>query len=61
MTKQAINRTYEIMGMDQALKMAVDTSVEIESIETDLRREFNRILREEGMQAALQWREDRLK
>ncbi|MFT5111055.1 MAG: enoyl-CoA hydratase [Parasphingorhabdus sp.] len=61
MTKQAINRTYEIMGMSQALKMGVDTSVEIESIETELRREFNRILREQGMQAALSWREERLR
>jgi len=48
------------MGLNQALDMGVDTAVEIESIETDLRREFNRMLREEGMQAALAWREGRL-
>jgi enoyl-CoA hydratase len=61
LTKRAINRSYEIMGLQQALDMGVDTAVEIESIETDLRREFNRILREQGMQAALAWRENRLK
>ena len=61
LTKQAINRSYEIMGLNQALDMGVDTSVQIESIETDLRREFNRRLRDEGMRAALAWREARLK
>ena len=60
LTKQAINRTYEIMGLKQALDMGVDTSVQIESIETDLRREFNRAFREEGLKAALAWREARL-
>jgi enoyl-CoA hydratase len=61
LTKQAINRTYEFMGMHQALAMGVDTSVEIETLETDLRREFNRVFRADGLKAAIQWREDRLK
>jgi enoyl-CoA hydratase len=60
MTKQAINQSYEIMGLSRALRMGADTSVKIETLETDLRREFNRILREQGMQAALAWREARL-
>ncbi len=60
MTKRAINRSYEIMGMNQALEMGVDTSVQIESIETDLRREFNRIAGKDGLKAALAWREERL-
>jgi enoyl-CoA hydratase len=61
LTKQAINRTYEIMGLNQALAMGVDTSVLIESIETPLRKKFNEILREQGLKAALAWREERLK
>jgi enoyl-CoA hydratase len=61
LTKQAINRSYEIMGLDQALAMGVDTSVIIESIETPLRQKFNEILRDEGLKAALAWREERLK
>ena len=61
LTKQAINRSYEIMGLNQALDMGVDTSVQIESIETPLRRKFNQILRSDGLKAALVWREDRLK
>lgn len=60
MTKQAINRTYEMMGLNQALAMGVDTSVQIESIETDLRREFNAVFKEQGLKAALAWREARL-
>jgi enoyl-CoA hydratase len=60
MTKRAINQTYEIMGLSSALRMGADTSVEIETLETELRREFNRILREQGMKAALAWREARL-
>ena len=61
MTKQAINQTYEIMGMGEALKMAADTSVKIETLETPLRRQFNQILREQGLKQALAWREERLK
>jgi len=60
LTKQALNRSYEIMGMNQALQMGVDTSVKIETLETRLRKEFNRILRSEGLKAALSWGEERL-
>ena len=59
-TKQAINKTYDIMGLTQALRMGADTSIDIETSETELRRRFNQILRSEGMQAALAWREARL-
>lgn len=60
LTKQAINRSYEIMGMSRALDAGLETSIEIETTETALRREFNRILRSEGLKAALDWREQRL-
>ena len=60
MTKQAINQTYDIMGLSKALRMAADTSVKIETLETELRRQFNQILRNDGMKAALTWREARL-
>ena len=60
MTKQAINQSYEIMGLGRALRMGAETSVRIETLETELRREFNAILREQGMKAALAWREARL-
>ena len=59
-TKKAINQTYDIMGLTQALRMGADTSIDIETSETELRKRFNQILRSEGMQAALAWREARL-
>lgn len=61
LTKKAINQTYEFMGMAKSLAMGIDTSVEIESIETPLRKQFNQILRQDGMKAALAWREQRLR
>ena len=45
MTKQAINQTYEIMGLSRSLAMGVDTAIKIEVIETPLRKQFNQILR----------------
>jgi enoyl-CoA hydratase len=60
MTKQAINQTYDIMGLGKALRMGADTSVAIETLETELRKQFNQILRRDGMKAALAWREARL-
>ena len=60
MTKQSINQTYEIMGLARALRMGADTSVQIETLQTDLRRQFNEILARDGMGAALAWREARL-
>jgi enoyl-CoA hydratase len=59
LTKRAINRTYEIMGMRQALLAALDTDVLIESTGGPERAEFNRIRREEGLKAALAWRDAR--
>ncbi|MDH5353790.1 MAG: enoyl-CoA hydratase/isomerase family protein [Gammaproteobacteria bacterium] len=61
LTKQAINQSYEIMGMSKALAMGVDISVQIETTETPMRRQFNQVLRDKGMKAALAWREGRLK
>ena len=60
LTKKAINQSYHIMGMEQALNAGLEASIEIETTETALRREFNRILRELGFKAALKWREERL-
>jgi enoyl-CoA hydratase len=59
LTKRAINRTYEVMGMRQALLAALDTDVMIESTGGPERTEFNRLRREEGLKAALAWRDAR--
>jgi enoyl-CoA hydratase len=60
MTKQAINRTYEIAGMRDALLQALELDIEIESTETEESREFNEILRTKGTKAAIEWRDARL-
>jgi enoyl-CoA hydratase len=59
MTKRAINRTYEMMGMREALLAALDTDVLIEAGGGPERVEFNRIRREDGLKAALAWRDAR--
>ena len=60
MTKQAINRSYDIAGMREALIHALELDIVIEATETDDSREFNRILRDEGTRAAVAWRDARL-
>ena len=61
LTKQAINRSCDIAGMRQALREALELDVIVESTETDESKEFNRILRDEGMGAARAWRAERLR
>lgn len=60
MTKQAINKSYEIAGMRDALLQALELDIEVESTETEESREFNRILRTKGTKAAIAWRDARL-
>jgi enoyl-CoA hydratase len=59
MTKRAINRTYEIMGMRQALLQALEIDIFIETSGGPERAEFNRIRSEQGLKAALAWRDAR--
>ncbi len=59
LTKEAINRSYEIMGMKQALRMGLDIDIQIESMETPERKTFNEISRRDGLKAAVAWRESR--
>jgi enoyl-CoA hydratase len=59
LTKQAINRSLESMGMRQALLQALEIDVIIESTETPESKEFNEILEKDGLKAALAWREAR--
>jgi enoyl-CoA hydratase len=59
LTKQAINRSYEIMGLRQALLAALETDLFIETSGGPERAEFNRIRKEQGLKAALAWRDAR--
>jgi len=60
-TKKAINRTYEIMGMAQALDAALDSSCLIEAAVVPERAEFMEIARRDGLKAAIAWRDGRFK
>ncbi len=61
LTKRAINRTYEMMNMRQALLAALDIDTLIEAGGGPERAEFNRIRKESGLKAALEWRDARFK
>ncbi len=58
-TKKAINRTYEIMGLRQALLQSLEMDIFIESSGGPEGETFNRIRNEQGLQAALAWRNSR--
>lgn len=59
LTKRAIQRTADIQGMREALRWAADTAVFIESSAGADNAEFNRIAVQEGMKAAIAWRDSR--
>jgi enoyl-CoA hydratase len=60
MTKLAINRTYDIMGMREALLQGLELDIFAEASETPESKEFNKILDKEGAKAAIAWRNARL-
>ncbi len=59
-TKQAINASFEIGRMRDALKHALELDIAIETTETDESRGFNEILKEKGVKAAIEWRAQKL-
>lgn len=56
-TKRAINRTFELAKMREALAEALEIGVEIEADQSPERLEFNRIRKEDGLKAAFEWRD----
>ncbi len=56
LTKLAVNRSYEVMGLRQALDQAFELGVEAEASETPESKAFNEILAKSGAKAALAWR-----
>ncbi|MCR9072427.1 MAG: enoyl-CoA hydratase/isomerase family protein [Alphaproteobacteria bacterium] len=58
-TKRAVNRTYEIMGMGTALESALEVDMLIEGEGMATKHHFLEIARNDGLRAALKWREDR--
>jgi enoyl-CoA hydratase len=59
MTKTAIHRGYELAHMRTALLEALEIDIQIEADESPERLEFNRIRNEQGLKAALAWRDGR--
>ena len=58
-TKKAIQRTYDIQGLESALAAALDIDHSIESHGSPDKIQFMDIARADGLQAALAWRAQR--
>jgi enoyl-CoA hydratase/carnithine racemase len=58
-TKKALNRSFEIQGMQAALKTALDIDHSIESHGSPDKQAFMKIARERGLRAAITWRDER--
>jgi enoyl-CoA hydratase len=58
-TKRAINRTFEIMGLVDALEAALDIDLAIEGAGSADKIEFMNIARKDGLRAAIAWRDGR--
>jgi enoyl-CoA hydratase len=58
-TKCAINRTFEIMGLVDALEAALDIDLAIEGAGSSDKIEFMEIARKDGLRAAIAWRDGR--
>lgn len=58
-TKKALNLTYDIQGMQTALRMALDIDHAIESKGSPDKKAFMDIARDRGMREAIAWRDER--
>ena len=56
-TKKAINRAYAIMGLDDALEEGLEIDIGIEGQGMPTKSRFLAITREQGLRAALDWRD----
>jgi enoyl-CoA hydratase len=59
LTKLALNRAYEAMGLRQAVNANLDLSAILNAAETPEQREFDSIVAARGLKAALAWRDSR--
>ncbi len=56
-TKASINRGAEIAGLRQAMDVGIDLGAMLDSTPTEVYVTFQRITKEEGLAAAIRWRE----
>jgi enoyl-CoA hydratase/carnithine racemase len=54
--KRSVNRSAEISGMRSALESGVDGLVALYAAKTEVGKEFDRLVRVDGLKAALDWR-----
>jgi enoyl-CoA hydratase len=59
LTKLALLRAYEAMGLRTAVHANLDLSAILNAADPPEQVEFNRIVRERGLKAALAWRDER--
>jgi enoyl-CoA hydratase len=61
MTKRALNQVWEIQGIEAGLDANTEADVRIETANLPARDEFRRITTEEGLKAAIAWRDARFR
>jgi enoyl-CoA hydratase len=59
LTKLALVRAYEAMGLRTAVAANLDLSAILNAADTPEQREFDRIVAADGLRAALRWRDER--
>ena len=59
-TKRALNRSFELMGMGEALEAGLDIDLLIEGQGMETKRLFLEIVRNVGLRAAIDWRDQRM-
>lgn len=59
LTKTALTRAYEAMGLRAAVAANLELSVILNSLDSPEQREFDRLASEQGLRAALAWRDAR--
>ena len=59
LTKIALVRAYEAMGIREAVAANLDLSAILNAADTPEQREFDRIVAAHGLKAALKWRDER--
>jgi enoyl-CoA hydratase len=58
-TKRAVNRVWEVAGYRDAMEANVEIDVDIETANLPMRDEFRRITQDQGLKAAIAWRDAR--
>ena len=59
LTKKALNRAQQAMGLLEAVEANLDLSAMLNGARAPEQQEFDRIVREQGLKAALRWRDAR--